>query len=219
MSQQFQMGNKIMGVNINENIFWGKIVGLENRTNQENPQEQTNLYRVQIVEAYGKKDYYAENKVDNMPNTHALINPNTTELEYYTEIAFEELKKAAKKSLQDQLQIRDEQKMADLEKRSRSPVVFPMDLGGGGRKKKRRKRTRRKGIKTRNKKKNQRKTKKLNNGKDDRCAPKPQGDRLPFSCYTKESLHKIKNIWNQRNPDKQIFSNDPKDIWRGLKKN
>jgi len=90
---------------------------------------------------------------------------------------------------------------------------------GGGRKQKKRKRTKKRGKKTRKKKRDLRKTKKLPNGKDDRCAPKKKGDRLSFTCYTKEDLHKLKTIWNARHPDVKILSNNPKVIWTKLKTN
>jgi hypothetical protein len=107
--------------------------------------------------------------------------------------------------------------MENMEKASNSSVPFPMDLGGGGRKKKRKKTKRRR--RTKKKKREVRRTKKLSNGKDDRCAPKKKGDRLPFTCYTKSSLHKLKNIWNSRHTDAKILSNDPKEIWKRLKTN
>ena len=91
--------------------------------------------------------------------------------------------------------------------------------GGGRKRKRRRKRTKKRGRKTRKKKRELRKTKKLPNGKDDRCAPKKKGDRLPYTCYTKEDLQKLKNIWNARHPDVKILSNNPKVIWTKLKTN
>jgi hypothetical protein len=96
--------------------------------------------------------------------------------------------------------------------------LFP-NKGGGRRKRKKRKRTKKRGKKTRKKKRENRKTKKLSNGKSDRCAPQKKGERLPYTCYTKTSLHKLKNLWNARHPDGKITSNDPKEIWDSLKTN
>ncbi len=55
--------------------------------------------------------------------------------------------------------------------------------------------------------------------KTEKCAPKTEEDSLSFTCYSKRSLHNLKNIWNARHPDVPINSNDPKDIWQHLKKN
>jgi hypothetical protein len=224
----FKIGNNIMIVTPkNKNLLWGQIVGLESKDlpgNVEGTLQHTIFYKIVPSEVYGRKDNYIVNKIKHLPQ-FVNINTKTNNLQYYTKPGFDELKEAAKKKHQDLLQERDEEQMEQLRNSSNSPVVFPMDnfkrfpmdnFKRGGRKKKRKK-TKRRGRRTRNKKKNQRKTKKLNNGKYDRCAPKPEGDRLPYSCYTKESLHKIKNVWNNRHPDKQILSNDPKEIWKDLK--
>ena len=40
-----------------------------------------------------------------------------------------------------------------------------------------------------------------------------------FTCYSKNSLEKIKKMWNKRHPDKVIFTNDSKEIWSQLKNN
>ena len=55
------------------------------------------------------------------------------------------------------------------------------------------------------------KTKKLN------CGPHKKNDGNPFTCYTSESLHKLKELWNMRHPDCPILSNNPKVIWETLK--
>lgn len=70
------------------------------------------------------------------------------------------------------------------------------------------KKTKRK--KRRNKKKN--KTRKLKI----KCAPKEKNETLPYTCYTSKGLHKIKNIWNKKHPDRKIKSNRPRNIWRAL---
>ena len=51
----------------------------------------------------------------------------------------------------------------------------------------------------------------------DRCAPKISNEKLEFSCYTRNSLHKLKNLWNARHRDNMIKSNNPLEIWQALK--
>ena len=63
-----------------------------------------------------------------------------------------------------------------------------------------------------NKNKKRRKTRKLKI----KCAPKTEGDTLPYTCYTKKGLHKLKNIWNRKHPDRKITSNRPRNIWKAL---
>jgi len=50
------------------------------------------------------------------------------------------------------------------------------------------------------------------------CGPKAKEEN-DFTCYSNESLIKLKDMWNKRHPDVQISSNDPKIIWETLKKN
>ena len=40
-----------------------------------------------------------------------------------------------------------------------------------------------------------------------------------FTCYSKNSLEKIKKMWNKRHPDKEIQTNDTREIWERLKNN
>lgn len=40
---------------------------------------------------------------------------------------------------------------------------------------------------------------------------------LDYTCYSSKSLHKLKKYWNARHPDKQITTNDNKEIWKHLK--
>lgn len=40
-----------------------------------------------------------------------------------------------------------------------------------------------------------------------------------YTCYSSESLHKLKNLWNARHPDVPIKSSDDKAIWKALKNN
>tara|TARA_Y100000768_G_scaffold388779_1_gene387106 strand:+ start:4979 stop:5869 length:891 start_codon:yes stop_codon:yes gene_type:complete len=68
----------------------------------------------------------------------------------------------------------------------------------------------RKTKRKRNKKK--KKTRKLKI----KCAPKAKNETLPYTCYTAKGLHKIKNIWNKKHPDRKIKSNRPRNIWRAL---
>ena len=50
------------------------------------------------------------------------------------------------------------------------------------------------------------KLKKLN------CSPKEKGKINDFSCYSNESLMRLKELWNSRHPDVKIISNSPKEI-------
>ena len=80
------------------------------------------------------------------------------------------------------------------------------------------------GGKIKNKKQHiqKRKTKKKKSKKKNKtykklkCSPK-NGEALPYSCYTSNSLHTLKQIWNARHEDVKIMSNDPKIIWEQLK--
>ena len=75
----------------------------------------------------------------------------------------------------------------------------------GGRPKKTRKRRRKRRKKTRKRRKRKTKrrkkrryTKRIQNIKEilsDKCSPKKDGEILKFTCYTKASLYKLKNIW------------------------
>jgi hypothetical protein len=50
------------------------------------------------------------------------------------------------------------------------------------------------------------------------CAPKPtNNDIQKFSCYSKEALFKMRDLWNKRHIDSQIESGDPKEIWSTLR--
>ena len=49
------------------------------------------------------------------------------------------------------------------------------------------------------------------------CSPKTRHDRLDFTCYTSNALHRLKKIWNARHPDEKIHSNSPREIWMNLK--
>ncbi len=87
---------------------------------------------------------------------------------------------------------------------------------GGNKTNKRR--TRRKKRKNRKKRKKTRrkKNKRSRSFKKDRCSPKLDKNKLDFTCYTKNSLFKLKEIWNKKHPDMLIQSNKPREIWGSL---
>lgn len=58
------------------------------------------------------------------------------------------------------------------------------------------------------------KKKKVNNLK---CSPKTK--KNSFTCYSDESLNKLKKAWNTRHPDRLIKSNKSFEIWKNLKDN
>ena len=49
-----------------------------------------------------------------------------------------------------------------------------------------------------------------------RCSPKEKNKMNNYSCYTDESLYKLKNLWNVRHSDQLIKTNEPKEIWNDL---
>ena len=49
-----------------------------------------------------------------------------------------------------------------------------------------------------------------------RCSPKEKNKMNSFSCYTDDSLYKLRNLWNSRHPDEVINTNEPKEIWNRL---
>jgi len=49
------------------------------------------------------------------------------------------------------------------------------------------------------------------------CSPKEDGKINPYSCYTNDSLLKMKKIWNTKHPDDLISSNNSNDIHKYLK--
>jgi hypothetical protein len=55
------------------------------------------------------------------------------------------------------------------------------------------------------------KTRKIN------CSPKPKNQMNGFSCYTNETLYKLRDLWNIRHPDNKIHEGvSPKEIHRKL---
>ena len=45
----------------------------------------------------------------------------------------------------------------------------------------------------------------------------PENKNKDYTCYSDDDLHKLRNMWNQRHPDRPIKTNDPKLIWELLK--
>lgn len=45
-----------------------------------------------------------------------------------------------------------------------------------------------------------------------RCSPKEKNKMNSFSCYSNESLYKLRDLWNMKNKTNLIHSNDPKEI-------
>ena len=89
------------------------------------------------------------------------------------------------------------------------------------RKKKKKKKKRRKRRRTKkNKSKNTVKIEHHKNKKGESCGLGRDKDmQLPYTCYTKPALEKMKNIWNARHPDVKINADRPYPIWMALKKN
>lgn len=48
-----------------------------------------------------------------------------------------------------------------------------------------------------------------------RC--KPSINKLSYSCFTKEQIVELKNIWNKQHRDEQVSETDPEKIWHQLK--
>ena len=51
------------------------------------------------------------------------------------------------------------------------------------------------------------------------CSPKKSNEIQKFTCYTSESLSKLKKFWNARHPDNKILTNNSEEIWSQLKEN
>jgi hypothetical protein len=49
------------------------------------------------------------------------------------------------------------------------------------------------------------------------CAPKTNNEMQNFSCYSRDALLKMRDLWNKRHADSQIVSGDSKEIWNNLK--
>lgn len=50
--------------------------------------------------------------------------------------------------------------------------------------------------------------------KKEKCSPTR---KRKFTCFSDESLHKMKKYWNARHPDMKILSNDSRTIWNQLR--
>jgi hypothetical protein len=59
-------------------------------------------------------------------------------------------------------------------------------------------------------------TKKDINLKKVNCSPKSKHEINNFSCYTNESLYKLRDLWNARHPDVKINTNDAREIHKQL---
>jgi hypothetical protein len=50
------------------------------------------------------------------------------------------------------------------------------------------------------------------------CSPENDNKSLnSFTCYSDDDLHKLRDIWNARHPDRLIETNDTKEIWTSIK--
>jgi len=73
-------------------------------------------------------------------------------------------------------------------------------------------------TRSRNTERNKRKSYKGgSNGKSRKRLACSLGRKNDYTCYTDESLLKLKTLWNARHPDDIIKTNDAKKIWRELK--
>lgn len=89
----------------------------------------------------------------------------------------------------------------------------------GGRKKSYKKKKKKRRTRRKKNKRTRRKSKRRSHRKTfkkDKCSPKIGKDKLDFTCYTKNSLFKLKEIWNKKHPDMLITSNKPREIWESL---
>ena len=50
-----------------------------------------------------------------------------------------------------------------------------------------------------------------------KCSPNRKGKKK-YTCYSDESLEKLRKLWNARHPDHRIKSTKDKKIWKALKK-
>ena len=51
--------------------------------------------------------------------------------------------------------------------------------------------------------------------KPESCSPSKE---LDYTCYSRESLLKLRDLWNARHPDAKIKSKDSKGIWKALRR-
>jgi hypothetical protein len=50
------------------------------------------------------------------------------------------------------------------------------------------------------------------------CSPENK-DLNAYSCYSNEDLHKLRDVWNARHPDRPIKTDNGKEIWTFIKEN
>lgn len=50
-----------------------------------------------------------------------------------------------------------------------------------------------------------------------KCGPKNKDKSTSYTCYSNADLKKLKEMWNQRHPDKPIKTENSKQIWKQLK--
>ena len=62
--------------------------------------------------------------------------------------------------------------------------------------------------------KGKRKTQKMS-----RLQCSPTTKKKSYTCYTDEALHKLRDMWNSKYPNKSIETNDSKEIWEALNNN
>lgn len=63
------------------------------------------------------------------------------------------------------------------------------------------------------------KSRKVKNDVKDVCSPATPVNERKFTCYTSDSLERLRKLWNKRHPDAEISSTDPKEIWEALREN
>ena len=52
-----------------------------------------------------------------------------------------------------------------------------------------------------------------------KCSPRLKSDKRKYTCYTTNSLKKIRNLWNKKHPDVAIEEDTPREIWSQLRNN
>tara|TARA_B110000971_G_C20039682_1_gene516933 strand:- start:7394 stop:8296 length:903 start_codon:yes stop_codon:yes gene_type:complete len=52
--------------------------------------------------------------------------------------------------------------------------------------------------------------------KKENCSPKPKDEINDYSCYTDNSLYKLRDKWNERHPDNKIYTTKPLEIHEDL---
>ena len=68
--------------------------------------------------------------------------------------------------------------------------------------------------KTKSKSKQTRRRKQASEFQHLKCGPVQENY---FTCYSNETLHKLRDGWNARHPDARVETNDPKEIWIAMK--